>query len=74
MGIPFEALLPYGIIMAVRFLVLGKGLSSQYQMFGVTGVGLSVVKYYSNGRKNPRRGIDAWDRVCFVADLFQSLY
>ncbi|EER39760.1 hypothetical protein I7I53_09718 [Histoplasma capsulatum var. duboisii H88] len=47
MGVPFEALLPYGIIMV---------------MFGVTGVGLSTVKYYSNGRKNPRRAIDMWDK------------
>ncbi|ODH38526.1 hypothetical protein ACO22_02289 [Paracoccidioides brasiliensis] len=47
MGVPFEALLPYGIIIA---------------MFGVTGFGLSTVKYYSNGRKNPRRGIDMWDK------------
>ncbi|PGH08500.1 hypothetical protein AJ79_05990 [Helicocarpus griseus UAMH5409] len=47
MGVPFEALIPYGIIVA---------------MFGVTGVGLSTVKYYSNGRKNPRRGIDQWDQ------------
>ncbi|EZF34506.1 hypothetical protein H101_01939 [Trichophyton interdigitale H6] len=48
MGVPFEALLPYGIIIG---------------LFGVTGVGLSTLKYYSNGRKNPRRGIDAWDQV-----------
>ncbi|KAG5299518.1 hypothetical protein I7I50_07098 [Histoplasma capsulatum G186AR] len=47
MGVPFEALLPYGIIMV---------------MFGVTGVGLSTVKYYSNERKNPRRAIDMWDK------------
>ncbi|GBF61876.1 hypothetical protein TMEN_4394 [Trichophyton mentagrophytes] len=47
MGVPFEALLPYGIIIG---------------LFGVTGVGLSTLKYYSNGRKNPRRGIDAWDQ------------
>ncbi|OJD27583.1 hypothetical protein ACJ73_01022 [Blastomyces percursus] len=47
MGVPFEALLPYGIIVV---------------MFGVTGFGLSTVKYYSNGRKNPRRGIDMWDK------------
>ncbi|EFR03841.1 hypothetical protein MGYG_06841 [Nannizzia gypsea CBS 118893] len=48
MGVPFEALLPYGIIIG---------------LFGVTGVGLSTLKYYSNGRKNPRRGIDAWDQT-----------
>ncbi|PGH07259.1 hypothetical protein AJ80_08019 [Polytolypa hystricis UAMH7299] len=47
MPVPFEAFLPYGIIIA---------------MFGVTGLGVSTVKYYSNGKKNPRRGIDAWDQ------------
>ncbi|EGC43200.1 conserved hypothetical protein [Histoplasma capsulatum var. duboisii H88] len=53
MGVPFEALLPYGIIMV---------------MFGVTGVGLSTVKYYSNGRKNPRRAIDMWDKQMMERD------
>ncbi|KAI9931345.1 hypothetical protein MW887_011009 [Aspergillus wentii] len=33
MGVPFEALIPYGIIVG---------------MFGVTGVGLTAVKYLSN--------------------------
>ncbi|DAA74017.1 TPA_exp: hypothetical protein A8136_3799 [Trichophyton benhamiae CBS 112371] len=54
MGVPFEALLPYGIIIG---------------LFGVTGVGLSTLKYYSNGRKNPRRGIDAWDQQMMERDL-----
>ncbi|KAK2799054.1 hypothetical protein FQN51_007160 [Onygenales sp. PD_10] len=53
MGVPFEALLPYGIIIG---------------MFGVTGFGLSTVKYFSNGRKNPRRGIDVWDRQMMERD------
>ncbi|EEH08156.1 conserved hypothetical protein [Histoplasma capsulatum G186AR] len=53
MGVPFEALLPYGIIMV---------------MFGVTGVGLSTVKYYSNERKNPRRAIDMWDKQMMERD------
>lgn len=35
-------------------------------MFGVSGAGLSVVKYFANDRKAPRRGIDAWDRVSFL--------
>ncbi|KAN0071388.1 hypothetical protein V8E54_010819 [Elaphomyces granulatus] len=47
MGVPFEALLPYGIIIA---------------MFGITGGGLSLVKYYSNGGKRARWNTDAWDR------------
>jgi len=54
MGVPFEALLPYGIIMG---------------MFAVTGVGLSTVRYYSNGRKQPRRAIDAWDKQMMERDL-----
>ncbi|KLJ06822.1 hypothetical protein EMPG_17686 [Blastomyces silverae] len=58
MGLPFEALLPYGIIVV---------------MFGVTGFGLSTVKYYSNGRKNPRRGIDMWDKVCFLMERDQRI-
>ncbi|EEQ33569.1 conserved hypothetical protein [Microsporum canis CBS 113480] len=59
MGVPFEALLPYGIIIG---------------LFGVTGVGLSTVKYYSNGRKNPRRGLDAWDQTnCFNSKLLNFL-
>lgn len=31
-------------------------------MFGVTGAGLSTVRYYSNNKKAPRRTLDAWDR------------
>ncbi|KAI5293928.1 hypothetical protein KEM52_004994 [Ascosphaera acerosa] len=33
-------------------------------MFGVTGFGLGTLKYFANGRKNPRRAIDTWDKVC----------
>jgi hypothetical protein len=32
-------------------------------MFGITGAGLSVVKYYSNDHKKARWNRDAWDRV-----------
>ena len=42
------------------------------KMFAVTGVGLSAVRYYSNGRKRPRRAIDAWDKVCSFTDLFDD--
>jgi len=38
-------------------------------MFAVTGVGLSAVRYYSNGRKRPRRAIDAWDKQMMERDL-----
>ncbi|KAL2005765.1 hypothetical protein VTN00DRAFT_10258 [Thermoascus crustaceus] len=48
MGVPFEALIPYGIIIG---------------MFGVTGAGLSIVKYYANDGKKARWNLDAWDRT-----------
>ncbi|ROW06658.1 hypothetical protein VPNG_06689 [Cytospora leucostoma] len=53
MPIPFEALIPYGIILA---------------MFGVTGTGLSTVKYYQNGGKRARRSLDQWDRQMMNRD------
>jgi NADH-ubiquinone oxidoreductase MWFE subunit len=33
------------------------------QLFGVTGAGLSTVRYYQNGGKMWRYGLDQWDRV-----------
>ncbi|KAJ5375054.1 hypothetical protein N7517_007060 [Penicillium concentricum] len=48
MGVPFEALLPYGIIMG---------------MFGVTGYGLHYVKRFANDGKKARWNRDLWDRV-----------
>ncbi|KAK3381578.1 hypothetical protein B0H63DRAFT_524283 [Podospora didyma] len=47
MPIPFETLIPYGIIMA---------------MFGVTGAGMSKFRHMQNGGKRQRRSIDQWDR------------
>ncbi|KAF9888096.1 hypothetical protein FE257_009232 [Aspergillus nanangensis] len=47
MGVPFEALLPYGIMIT---------------MFGVTGAGLSAVKYFANDGKKARWNRDLWDR------------
>ncbi|KAL4942522.1 hypothetical protein BDV06DRAFT_222113 [Aspergillus oleicola] len=47
MGVPFEALLPYGIVVT---------------MFCVTGVGLSVVKTFANDGKKARWNRDLWDR------------
>lgn len=38
-------------------------------MFGITGAGLSTVRYYSNNKKMPRRGLDAWDRQMMDRDL-----
>ncbi|KAL1842868.1 hypothetical protein VTK73DRAFT_3016 [Phialemonium thermophilum] len=47
MPVPFETLIPYGIILA---------------MFGVTGAGLSKIKNMQNGGKRARRSLDQWDR------------
>ncbi|KAJ5138812.1 uncharacterized protein N7515_003660 [Penicillium bovifimosum] len=47
MGVPFEALLPYGIIIG---------------MFGVTGYGLHYVKRFANDGKKARWNRDLWDR------------
>jgi hypothetical protein len=33
------------------------------------GAGLSGVRYYSNNKKMPRRGLDAWDRQMMDRDL-----
>ncbi|CAH0014788.1 unnamed protein product [Clonostachys rhizophaga] len=48
MPIPFEALLPYGIMIV---------------MFGATGTGLAALKTWHNEGKNPRYSLDQWDRL-----------
>ncbi|KAL2814715.1 hypothetical protein BDW59DRAFT_176362 [Aspergillus cavernicola] len=53
MGLPFEALLPYGIVVV---------------MFGVTGAGLSVVKKFANEGKKARWNRDLWDRQMMDRD------
>ncbi|KAI9851377.1 MAG: hypothetical protein M1838_003840 [Thelocarpon superellum] len=47
MGVPFEALLPYGIMVS---------------MFAVTGAGMSWLRHWQNGGKRGRHSIDQWDR------------
>ncbi|KAE9976436.1 hypothetical protein BLS_008623 [Venturia inaequalis] len=47
MGVPFEALLPYGIMLG---------------MFAVTGGALAKLDHMKNGGKRGRWGIDSWDR------------
>ncbi|KAG0648637.1 hypothetical protein D0Z07_4688 [Hyphodiscus hymeniophilus] len=47
MGVPFEALLPYGIMLT---------------MFGITGAGLSKIRNMQNGGKRARHSVDQWDR------------
>ncbi|KAJ5567253.1 hypothetical protein N7535_006559, partial [Penicillium sp. DV-2018c] len=53
MGVPFEALLPYGIIIG---------------MFGVTGYGLHYVKRFANDGKKARWNRDLWDRQMMERD------
>ncbi|MBY8978685.1 hypothetical protein KHP62_23080, partial [Rhodobacteraceae bacterium NNCM2] len=53
MGVPFEALLPYGIMLA---------------MFGITGAGMSGVRALQNGGKRARHSVDAWDRQMMDRD------
>ncbi|KND90637.1 hypothetical protein TOPH_04737 [Tolypocladium ophioglossoides CBS 100239] len=47
MPVPFEALLPYAIMIG---------------MFGVTGTGLAAVKTWRNEGKRPRYSLDQWDK------------
>jgi len=54
MPVPFEALLPYGIMLV---------------MFGATGAGLSAFRNYNNEGKAARRSLDIWDRVCITPNL-----
>ncbi|QQK45770.1 hypothetical protein Pdw03_0668 [Penicillium digitatum] len=54
MGVPFEALIPYGIIMT---------------MFGVTGYGIHYAKRFVNDGKKARWNSDLWDRVMMERDL-----
>ncbi|KAF2860726.1 hypothetical protein K470DRAFT_67018 [Piedraia hortae CBS 480.64] len=54
MGVPFEALLPYGIMVV---------------MFGVTGGGLSGIRYIQNGGKKARRSVDQWDKNMMERDM-----
>ncbi|SLM35960.1 NADH dehydrogenase [ubiquinone] (complex I), alpha subcomplex subunit 1 [Lasallia pustulata] len=47
MGVPFEALLPYGIMLG---------------LFGFSGAALSKVRHMQNGGKRARHSLDRWDR------------
>lgn len=53
MPIPFESLLPYGIMVV---------------MFGISGTGLAVVKTWQNEGKRPRYSVDQWDRQMMERD------
>ncbi|OTA03468.1 hypothetical protein A9Z42_0039530 [Trichoderma parareesei] len=47
MPVPFETLLPYGIMIV---------------MFGATGTGLAAFKTWQNEGKRPRYSLDQWDK------------
>ncbi|KAF2243662.1 hypothetical protein BU26DRAFT_465042 [Trematosphaeria pertusa] len=53
MGVPFEALIPYGIMIG---------------MFAFSAVSVGKLREMQNGGKKARRGIDAWDRVLMERD------
>jgi len=54
MPVPFEALIPYGIIIAC---------------FGATGVGLGYVRKAQAGGMGPRWGVSQWDKQMMERDL-----
>ncbi|KAL6917961.1 hypothetical protein FSST1_009456 [Fusarium sambucinum] len=53
MPVPFEALLPYAIMIG---------------MFGISGTGLAVIKNIQNEGKRPRYSVDQWDRQMMERD------
>ncbi|CAO3686324.1 unnamed protein product [Rhizopus microsporus] len=53
MPVPFEALLPLGIITG---------------FFGVTAAGLHVTRYFSNDRKPTRYGLNLWEKQMMERD------
>ncbi|KAI8052355.1 hypothetical protein BDF22DRAFT_516464 [Syncephalis plumigaleata] len=53
MPVPFEALLPLGVIIG---------------MVSLTGIGLRAVKTSANGSHNPRYNIDNWDQSMMRRD------
>ncbi|ETR97217.1 hypothetical protein TgHK011_007780 [Trichoderma gracile] len=53
MPVPFETLLPYGIMIV---------------MFGATGTGLAAFKTWQNEGKRPRYSLDQWDKVMMERD------
>ena len=66
MGVPFEALIPYGVMLGVSFspMSVSKSILIASQLFGFTGGALSKLRHMQNGGKRGRYSIDQWDRVC----------
>lgn len=65
MGVPFEALLPYGIMLGVRSSLEPHNESfhlRRLQMFMFTGGALTKLRHVQNGGKRARHSIDQWDR------------
>ncbi|KAI9707953.1 MAG: hypothetical protein M1820_004372 [Bogoriella megaspora] len=57
MGVPFEALIPYGIMVT---------------MFGITGAGLSKLRHLQNGGKHQRYATDQWDRSRLLLTVYSD--
>ncbi|GAB7353764.1 hypothetical protein MBLNU459_g4154t1 [Dothideomycetes sp. NU459] len=53
MGVPFEALLPYAVMLG---------------FFGITGAGLSKIRNMQNGGKRARHSVDQWDKQMMDRD------
>ncbi|KTW28282.1 uncharacterized protein T551_02701 [Pneumocystis jirovecii RU7] len=53
MPVPFEALIPFGIIVG---------------LFSVTGGMLTAVQYFENNGHKPRYDLDRWDRQMIARD------
>ncbi|OQO18828.1 hypothetical protein B0A51_14088 [Rachicladosporium sp. CCFEE 5018] len=84
MGVPFEALLPYGIMAsrrmsyypssfdpmetAPRHAIRAIGLTRPIQMFMISGAGLSKLRHMQNGGKRARHSVDQWDRQMMDRD------
>ena len=76
MGVPFEALIPYGIMLGVSFFsptTLTRSILTVSQFFTISGGALSKLRHMQNGGKRARHSIDQWDKVCLsVMTLAES--
>ena len=67
MPVPFEALLPYGVMFIVRTPGQeAEGRADGSQMFGVASGGLGYIRTVNNGNKRQRYGLGRWDEVGFT--------
>ena len=67
MGVPFEALIPYGIMLGVMPpldpRLIEQLFDMSVQMFMFTGGALSKIRHVQNGGKRARHSVDQWDKV-----------